>query len=403
MKRNVGVLAVSLFMMSLAVGANAQETGIRFFEGTWNDVLAEAGKQNKPIYLDCYTTWCGPCKMLKKEVFTDAKVGAYFNENYICYSLDMEKGEGLEIAKKYDVRGYPTHLYFDAKGDVVHRTMGAGNSDQYKGHFIQWAKDARDPSKQFYALKKRYDAGDRDPDMLYVYARSANDAGTSDAKDIAKAYFATQSEDDLYNQKNWDAIKNLIFDFDFKEYYFVLQHKDEFVKRYGVAEVNDKILGIALNEAYRAKSKLDYGKGLFEKNHDVLTQVTKPEEIAQLYRTYMRYYEVMEDWPSYATTASEYLDHGKVDDWNDLNEIAWAIYEHSDDPAMIARAEKWAARSVELQSNYFNNDTHAALLHKLGRNAEAEKAAERAIELGNQDGSDVSATEDLLAKIKQSM
>lgn len=403
MKRNVTLFVVSLCMMSLSFGAYAQETGMRFVHGTWSDVLAEASKQNRPIYLDCYTTWCGPCKMLKKDVFPDEKVGAYFNDNYICYSLDMEKGEGLELAKKYDVNSYPTHLYFNPKGEMVHRAVGAGNSDEYKAMFVQWAKDARDPSKQYYTLKNRYDAGERDPGLLYDYALVANDASGSDAKEVAKAYFSTQSEDDLYNEKNWKAIKRLVSDYDFKEYFFVLKHKDEFVKRYGVAEVNNQILGTALNESHRAKSKIDFSKGLFEKNHDVLTEVTKPEEIAQLSMTYMRYYEVMEDWPSYAAAAVDYVDRGKVDDWNNLNEIAWVFYEHVEEPAMLEHAEKWAARSVELESNYFNNDTHASLLHKLGRNAEAESVAVRAIELGKKDGSDVSATEELLAKIKQSM
>ena len=56
--------------------------GIEFFHGTWVEALAEAKKQEKPIFVDAYTTWCGPCQMMSKNVFTHADVGAFFNENF---------------------------------------------------------------------------------------------------------------------------------------------------------------------------------------------------------------------------------------------------------------------------------------------------------------------------------
>src|SRR5690606_36233912 len=123
-------------------------------------------------------------------------------------------------------------------------------NDEYKVMFIKWAEDARDPSRQYYTMKKRYDAGDRDPEMLYNYAAAAIEASADDAADIAKAYFATQSEEDLYSEKNWKAMKDLVRDFEFKEYFFVLKNKEKFIEQYGVAEVNSLLLSTALNETY---------------------------------------------------------------------------------------------------------------------------------------------------------
>ena len=99
-------------------------TGITFFTGSWKDVLAEAKRQNKPVYVDIYTTWCPPCKRMAMEAFPNPKIGAKFNVHFINYQLDAEKGEGAEIAKRYVVSSYPTALYIAPNGALVHRAVG---------------------------------------------------------------------------------------------------------------------------------------------------------------------------------------------------------------------------------------------------------------------------------------
>lgn len=100
------------------------EEGIKFIESNWNIALSEAKKQNKLIFLDAYTSWCGPCKMLKRNTFPDKAVGELFNKNFINIALDMEKGDGPAIAEKYNVTAYPTLIITDADGKVVTYTRG---------------------------------------------------------------------------------------------------------------------------------------------------------------------------------------------------------------------------------------------------------------------------------------
>ena len=71
-------------------------------------MLEQAKKENKLIFMDCYTSWCGPCKMLAKEVFTDPDVAAFFNEKFVNAKVDMEKGEGPALKKQYGVNAFPT-------------------------------------------------------------------------------------------------------------------------------------------------------------------------------------------------------------------------------------------------------------------------------------------------------
>ena len=77
--------------------------GIEFFHGTWVEALAEAKKQEKPIFVDAYTTWCGPCQMMSKNVFTHADVGAFFNENFILFSPLTENGMVPFFASKWSI------------------------------------------------------------------------------------------------------------------------------------------------------------------------------------------------------------------------------------------------------------------------------------------------------------
>ncbi len=103
---------------------NVAEEGIKFIESNWSKALSEAKKQNKLIFLDAYTSWCGPCKMLKRNTFPDKAVGELFNKNFINIALDMEKGDGPAIAEKYNVTAYPTLIITDADGKIVTYTRG---------------------------------------------------------------------------------------------------------------------------------------------------------------------------------------------------------------------------------------------------------------------------------------
>lgn len=98
--------------------------GIQFFKGTFHEALDKAKTENKPIFLDIYATWCGPCKKLKKTTFTDEEVGKYFNKNFINIAIDGETPEGKVLINKYHIRSYPSLLILDNKGEVKTRISG---------------------------------------------------------------------------------------------------------------------------------------------------------------------------------------------------------------------------------------------------------------------------------------
>ena len=115
-----------------------EEKGIRFIEQDWSKALEQAKTEKKLIFLDIYATWCGPCKMLKRNTFSDEAAAKFFNENFINVSVDGEKGVGPELAEKFAIQGYPSLIVTDASGNIVLQTAGYVDAS----YLISFAKEA---------------------------------------------------------------------------------------------------------------------------------------------------------------------------------------------------------------------------------------------------------------------
>lgn len=127
-----------LLAFLLPLAAMAQGQGIRFEHGlSWKEVKAKAKKEGKFIFMDCFTTWCGPCKKMSSEVFTEPAVGDFFREKFVSVKVQMDKtstdddavkswyADAAAIDKAYGVKAYPTFLYFSPEGKLMHMEEGS--------------------------------------------------------------------------------------------------------------------------------------------------------------------------------------------------------------------------------------------------------------------------------------
>ena len=153
---SVCVLCLPLSLLAQHGSTSDKSVGIRFMDVPIAKALETASVLNKPVFIDCYTVWCGPCKYLSSDVFPDKRVGDFYNEKFICLQIDMEKGEGLEIAKKYEIKSYPTLLFLDANGEVMHRDMGSRSVD----NFIKLGETALNPEKNSASIIKKIKNGE---------------------------------------------------------------------------------------------------------------------------------------------------------------------------------------------------------------------------------------------------
>lgn len=106
-------------------------TGINFHQGSWKEALELARKEGKLIFLDISTSWCPPCKMLKENTFPNKEVGNFYNANFINVAVDGEKGEGVTLARKFNISAYPTLMFINPEGKIIGQTAGYRNPAQF--------------------------------------------------------------------------------------------------------------------------------------------------------------------------------------------------------------------------------------------------------------------------------
>lgn len=133
------IMMFSVAAQNTVTKQNAETEQIQFNTASWNEILAMAKKENKPVFLDISASWCGYCKRMKAKVFTDPEVAKLYNSSFINVSVDGEKGEGIALAKKYGVKGYPTFVFLNPDGSLSSQTSGYHNSKK----FLELAKKAK--------------------------------------------------------------------------------------------------------------------------------------------------------------------------------------------------------------------------------------------------------------------
>ena len=194
-----------LIIMFVAFKANAQNE-IKFNQTTtWKETTEAAAKTGKLIFLDCYTSWCAPCKWMDKNVFVEPTVATFYNDNFINTKIDMEKGEGIELAKKYQVRSFPTFLFVNDKGEVVHRTGSRMTVEE----FLDEGKRALKPKNGLASLSQKYSEGARDLPFLLDYYLVLNKSDRKSAEKIGQDIVNEISVQQLNTEFGWKTIKVL--------------------------------------------------------------------------------------------------------------------------------------------------------------------------------------------------
>lgn len=206
-----------VFLLSLSICSFAQ--GIDFFHGTWEEALAKSEAEGKLIFVDAYTTWCGPCKRMSANVFPLEEVGDVFNANFINVKLDMEKAESSSFRTVHSVRAYPTLFFINAKNEAVHTTVGGKQS----ATLISEANAAIAKMDDIDALASRWDAGERDPKLAFTYVRALVRRGQPHFK-VANDYLRGQ-KDLATNNNNLNLLQTAATTADSRIFDLLLKNK----------------------------------------------------------------------------------------------------------------------------------------------------------------------------------
>ena len=403
--------------------------GIQFEHETWKEVLEKAKQTNKPIFVDVYTSWCGPCKKMSKNIFPLAEVGKVYNANFVCYQIDAEKGDGIEIAKKYEVKAFPTYLFIKADGKLFYNTLGAMEAKDFIVLSNKALTEMNDP-KPLAIWDKEYDENKSYPKFILDYMNKRSILGMSNAT-LFDEYLKLIPDEELTSDivvkiymKDGQQMKVNSFAFE-----NLLKNRNKYIgKLFGYLDIY-LLAGVmnTLNDA--AKSKNEELLSTAIKAYDLLPTNSSLKQKDEIY---MKYYQQTGETDNYLKHATNFCnnylmkiaidsidrkDHivaqmienqinsgalAKLDSMQlvqlkeysvhaernkislNLNNIAWEIFEKVSNKNALQDALRWSGRSLELSPNNAPwLDTYANLLYKLGQKEEAIVKEEEALHYAN--------------------
>ncbi|PKQ63087.1 hypothetical protein BZG02_09985 [Labilibaculum filiforme] len=357
---------ILLVLLSAFLGGNLFSQGINFEHGTWAEAKAKAKAENKVIFVDVYTDWCGPCMRMAASVFKDVTVGELMNSSFISMKIDAEKGEGIAFAKEYEVKAFPTLLFIDGDGKIVYKAVGGKNSEE----FIDLAKNANDPTKQLTNLKEKYDAGRRDDATVLSYISALKEAGNNYADVISN--YLNELESDKWNSKVvYEIISRYLDDYKNPAFTYFTKNKSQFEKYASSADID-----LAIFTVY----KMNFVKRVNSEGPEVADELKEASKIVNpsLRNHITTYFDVVLGGMD-AYSKKEYRD--QVDShvanyataWEINNYIDFMLYQKKpvDIPDELKMAEKWCLKGIELENTVEWRVKYINILIKQGRRDEA--------------------------------
>ena len=370
------------------------QQSIKFEDSDFATILAKAKTEKKLVFLDAYAAWCGPCKLMEKNVFTDKTVSDFYNQNFINAHFDMEKGEGPSLAAKYGIRSYPTLLFLNGEGEIVGKELGYMQTQQ----FLELGKKNNNPNLVNTNLKDEFLKGKLDQPALLNFINLYASKDPILAKQASEKYFANK-KDKTFSGEEVNALLNFTQSVDDKNYKVFLANKGGIVellteKNYTQFDNYLKLMKLVTSATDEKTKTIDdakilkEGEGLFPKD--------ELEKSLNLYK--LNYYSAHDNFPAYEKTALEY--YKNPDDFNNTELLAAAstIAEKSKDVKSLQAAARWTEKVVMAQESYDSTSILATLYDKLGKKDEAKMFAGMAANFAKEENKDATKMIEILNK-----
>lgn len=385
------LLFLALFLVTLNSFA---QSNIQFRDIGFQQALKSAHAENKLVFFMGFASWCGHCKNMKEEVFTDSSVANFYNSHFVCISMDMEKGDGMELKKKLDITSYPGLVFVDSTGKTVYQIMG-----EFKpADFIEQGKNSMIREKQLPYLQQQFEANPSDSDKCLQYLLALRRGGL-DATQMIDTYFSLHTDQQLISPMNWRIVNMGISDIQSPHFKFLLSHQKEYAAVVTQAKVERKIFRTA---AYSLQPIAD--------NNDTSRYFRVKKTVSDLgifavdsllFNYDLTLYENNNKWSAYQATAIQHTQQYAWNDYAQLRHIADAFLKHVDDVSALKLAAGWAKRSTTLKEEYGNTLLYAKLLAKTGDRAAATEVASQAKTVAARTNANTAEADELLKQLEQ--
>jgi thioredoxin-related protein len=408
----------------------SQDRGVKFVqENSWEDVCHKAQKEKKNIFLDCYTTWCGPCKYMDWNIYSKEPIGDLLNNSFVSVRVQMNetpndndyvkswRSFARRIKKKYSVNAYPTFLFFSSNGNALDHKVGSVGD---VSGFIALIQSTMHPERQYYTLLNK--VREKKDDSLFLRNLLITAMEMSDlpnTKTISRYYFG--SVIDKFNKENIKFMESAMSSIDDEYFKFYRQNhqkidsifaNNNYAERtLSVTYYKDKIRAqledesrpfiwakvvkaihrnypeiekkmiefeekmVGANISKRISERVgstteDVNWGVIEKAIQNQFPDYSIEESMLKYK--LDFYSRKQNWTEYSRVClvliRKYRD--RISDF-DFNDLSWSVFLHSDNNELLLETIKWMRQLMERSPNMETIDTYAGLLYKSGMKEEA--------------------------------
>lgn len=369
--------------------ATSQEYGIQFSKLSFEEVQAEAFAQDKLIFVDGYTDWCEPCKVMDIGVFTSQRVGIEYNKNFISYKMNMEKGMGPIMAVRYSVGVIPTFLFLTSDGTMVYSTSGYQGEDE----LISAAKVAMSPGRKELAWDARYADGDRKGDFLFNYTMHKYQEQDPIYRTLVNEYLETQ--------KDWGTRNNVRFIYTFLEstdspmFDYMAQNRGQFFEVYGEEKINKTIDLLVNNKIYNSNPPLQLSE-----IGEVLIKAYPEDGAKRFLNLKLDRFKKEERHDEYAAAVIEYNEMFPSNNTDDLLGFAKYFNQHINDKTTLQKALSWVEKGIATDQSIENYKLLASLCSKTGDRKRAIKTCKKGIKIAKKAKRDTSELKALLKQVK---
>ena len=385
----------SLLILCLSILVFSQE-GINFQQTTFKEILAKAKAEKKLIFIDAYASWCGPCKLMERNIFPLQSVKDYYNSSFINARFDMEKGEGPELAMKYGIRSYPTFLFLNGDGEVVMKNYGYMSEQD----FLTIGKEANQPKYANSSNKELFEKGEKDPEFLMNMMKLYADNDYDLAKKVSERYFSIKKDEPLTKDELGLLLYFLKSPAD-ANYKIFVNKKPEIIKLmsediYKQFDANIKISKILENS-------LDQKTGIINDDYfykNAIPLVGKADAETALNRMKVMFYPSVSNFKGYEKAALQYYKDADAFNADELLKAAYIFSENISDPISLKKAEEWAEKSVMKSETAENTYILAKIYSKTGKKDNAKMYAEISQNLAASQGKDATLAIKLLETLK---
>ena len=339
---------ILVFFLILNTSAVFSQTQTLFPDKKYDETLALAKAEKKPLIILFYATWCPHCNKMKKEIFTDSTVVAFYTKNFVRMAVDTESDYGKELKTKFHskfrVNSFPAFVFLDSDETLLYCVSGELKKDD----FISEGTNVLLPENQIPNMKKTFYDDFSNADKCLKYISTIKKAGI-DATPITQKYLSKKTEEEKFTEINWKVFAYGINDFDTEEFKFVVKNKDAFAKVVSQKRVERKLLYTISETLKPFVDKVDTIN--YDKKRLVAEAFQMRKVDSLLYRLDIQIVSQTTNWKKYQKII---LDNIEKYSWSDtvlLYDICTTYFEAINDKKGLLQAAEWSKHLLSLNES----------------------------------------------------